>query len=237
MGALLQHNPDKLDNLRRGYSLYAKWYEDAHPEVDGESLFLDQGRKYVTEIYNQTAAIAPSPGQIASDVQRQGWRIPRKFADGRLGRGWPQQWTGNAYWQALKQKLIRKKRGRNARQANIEQENAIRDAKPTLQQMQAFVIKIRTDANKFLASGWLGAILDLGGSAKNSSGKADRGGAEIHRSPGRAEIILWNETPGMAEMDEKKQIVAKAKLVRIADMLVYVRRKMEEAARRYLRAA
>lgn len=246
MGIRMSTNSSQLENLRRGYKSYASWYLGAHPDQDGEDLFIDQGRKFATELYNQTAAIAPTPAQIAADVTAQGWKIPRKFPDGRLGRGVPAQWLGVAYKAALKAKEIARKRGRGAKAFNDAQESSFLAQKPTLQVMQAFVIKNRVNAILNLASGWLGAIAELGGSLKERRGRgsiagyprqnAKRGGADIHRSPGRSEIVLWNETPGMTEMDAKHGIVAKAVTVRVADMIVYIRRKMDEAAARYLRA-
>jgi len=218
--------------------LYAKWYTDSHPDANLAELAVDQGRKYATELYNQTAAIAPSEAKLTADVEQLGWKIPKKFPDGRLGRGWPQQWTGHAYLQAIKTKLIRKKRGRNAKAANIAQENAIRDAKPTLQQMEQAVIAWRKNARLFLATGWLPAVQTLGGSMKQSSGSVDpnRGGAEIRHIGDRHEVVIWNATPGIETMNEAKGFVARAAAVRIADMSIYIRRKMEEAARRFFRA-
>lgn len=237
-GLAIKSSSRQRDTLCAGFRLYARWYTDAHPDQNLAELLDDQARKYATELYVQTAAIAPSEAQIAADVQAQGWKIPRKFADGRLGRGSPAQWTGTAYLQALKDKLIRKKRGRGAREKNNAQENAFRDAKPTLEQMQQFVIKAREQARLFLASGWLNAILTLGGTLKGSSGQVDpsRGGAERKSLPGRLEIVIWNATPGIETMNEKKDFVGKARVVRVIDMMIYTKRKMEEAARRFLRA-
>jgi hypothetical protein len=235
----LESTAGQRDALRRGYRLYADWYLDAHPDENAAGLFEEQGKKLAIELYQQTAAIAPSESQIASDVTAQGWKIPRKFADGRLGRGWPAQWTGTAYLQMLKDKTIKKKRGRNARQFNIDQENAIRDAKPTLQQMQAFVIKMRTNARLFLASGWLAAVELLGGSVRASNGQVDpdRGGVEIRHTATSHEITIWNATPGVVEMDDQHGFVARAVRVRVADMMIYVQRKMSEAQQRYFKAA
>jgi hypothetical protein len=86
---------------------------------------------------------------------------------------------------------------------------------------------------------WLGAIGDLGGSLKTSSGTVDRarGGAEIHREPGRVSIVFWNRTPGIETMDAKKHFVAKAIAVRAADMWVYILRKMREQGRNLKTAA
>lgn len=213
---------------------YADWNHR-----DGAELFVDQTRKLATELYTQTAAIAPSEAEIAADVRAQGWKIPKRFADGREGRGSNRAWAGWSYWQAIKNKTIKRFRGRGARQKNWEQESAMRDQKPTLAMMQAYVIALRKNARLFLASGWLGAIFDLGGSLKKSSGKVDheRGGAEIHHNPHGVEVVLWNRTPGIETMDQKTHFVAKAVAVRTADMWVYIRRKMDEAAKQIFRAA
>ena len=212
---------------------YAEWNHR-----DGADLFVDQTRKLATELYNQTAAIAPSEAQIQSDVDAQGWEIPKRFPDGRLGRGTPAQWIGAAYHAAIKAKSLIKKRGRGAKGYNIAQENAFRDQRPTLQQMQAFVIARRMKSNFYIATGWLGSILALGGSVQSSSGKVDpkRGGAQIRRSPSEVDIVLWNETPGIETMEEKRHFVEKAIAVRAVDMWVYIRRKMTEAQNRFFRA-
>lgn len=216
-----------LDLHREQLRTYMIWNQR-----DGAELFVDEMRKMATELYNQTAAIAPTKGEITSDVRKQGWAIPRKFPDGRLGRGVPRQWQGVA-WQKLKQKVW-KKRGR-PRNGEKTREYAAEDEffaqKPTLAMMQAFVIKIRNAARLYLASGWLGAILDLGGAAKNTSGAVDRarGGAIIRKGPGHVAVEFWNRTPGIEDMDAKHHFVDKAIAVRIVDMQAYIDRKRREA--------
>lgn len=209
------------------YRRYAEWNGR-----DGEQLFIDQTRKLATELYQQTAAIAPSKAEIEADVKAQGWHIPEKFDDGRQGRGKSSQWLG------LVLATREKRRGRKSN-GQRQSEDAFLRGRATLEQMQAYVIKLRTSARLYLASGWLGAIFDLGGTLKASSGKVDseRGGAEIRRSPGLLEITLWNRTPGIAAMNAKHQLVARALAVRTADMWVYIRRKMDEAAMQILKAA
>lgn len=206
---------------------------------DGAQLFVDATRKLAYDLEAQTAAIAPSESKIAADVRAQGWKIPTLFkragdSIGRLGRGWPNQWT------EFDIRAQRKgKRGRKTK-AEKEAESAQRAAhRPTLSQMQAYVIKARTHARKYLASGWLGAILDMGGSIRGTNGDVDRerGGAIVKRSVTSVEITLWNRTPGIETMDAKKHFVDKAVAVRTADMLVYIRRKMDEAANRIFRKA
>jgi len=239
-GITLSSSSSQLETLRGSFRHYAEWYTDAHPDANAAELFVDQGRKFATELYVQTAAIAPSNSEIASDVKAQGWEIPVKFADGRLGRGVAAQWLGYAWQKIVKGSPRRRGRPRKGETAAREAgEEAFLSRKPTLAEMQAAVIKWRQNARLFLASGWLGAIADLGGSLSASSGKVDRGrgGAEIRHSAGLTEIILWNRTPGIETMNEQKGFVAKAIAVRAADMLVYVQRKMDEAARRYFRAA
>jgi hypothetical protein len=186
-------------------------------------LAIDQSRKLAIELYNQTAAVAPTQAQIAADVQKQGWKIPEKFPDGRLGRGTPGQWIGSAV-AALPRRRGRKSKARGA------QEAAILSSKPNLQQMQAFVIKHRTRAIKYVASGWLGAVQDLGGSLKSSSGAVNsrRGRAEV--ADGAVSII--NDTPGMMAVDQKHGVIQKAINTRINDMRVYIARKIAESVGR-----
>lgn len=219
-GIELQLSSPGRGQWSEAFRQYAEWNHR-----DGAELFVDQTRKLATELYTQTAAIAPSKAQIATDVKKLGWRIPVKFKDGRLGRGVAAQWVGWAWEQRKKRK------GRPSKSEQLAKERFKK--RPTLADMQRFVIAMRTNARLYLASGWLGAIFDLGGTLKATSGGVDRerGGAEVQRTSTGVRITLWNRSRGIETVNARRQFVAKAHLVRTADMLVYIRRKMDEAAR------
>lgn len=225
-GISISSSSSQLDSLRQTFRTYAAWNQR-----DSADLFLDQSRKLATELYQQTAAIAPSKSKIAADVKALGWKIPRKFQDGRTGRGVRAQWLGYAY---SRSKASKRKRGRQSRGNAAAFEAAFESAmnrKATLADMQKFVIAMRSNARLYLASGWLGAVLDLGGSVKNTSGRVDRsrGGAIIRRGQGSVEVEFWNRTPGIETMDAKHHFVAKAIAVRTLDMFAYIQRKRAEA--------
>ena len=220
-------NTGRVREMFRQYTQYNK--------RDSDALAIDQTRKLANDLYNATAEIAPTRAEIAADVKALGWKIPTRFADGRLGRGTIKNWLGLAY--AKQQRRIRK-RGRKSKKDH-QDEATFMAGKPTLAQMQAFVIKLRNAARLYLASGWLGAIVDLGGSTKASSGfvDRDRGGATIFRSPGLVQVIFWNRTPGILTMQDKKDFVGKAIAARVSDMWEYIRRKQTEGLAYLKRAA
>lgn len=192
---------------------YADIYGGRHPDKGLGLIILERARKLAFELYNQTKAIAPSQAKIAGDVQRLGWRIPEKFPDGRLGRGTPDQWIGQAVASMPKQ------RGRKSK-ARLAQEATVRAQKPTLTDMQNFVIKYRTRHTGFVATGWLGAISDLGG-AISANG---RGHAEIRPD----EIDIVNTAPGCSEANAKHGFVQKAIAAQIADMTTYIVSRLQE---------
>ena len=222
-----QSNTGRVREMFRQYTQYNRRETDA--------LAIDQSRKLATDLYNATADIAPTRAEIAADVKALGWKIPAFFGDGRMGRGTAKNWLGLAF--ARQQGRIRK-RGRKSKKDH-QDEATFMAAKPTLAQMQAFVIKLRDKARLYLASGWLGAIVDLGGSTKSTSGFVDRnrGGATIFRSPGLLQVIFWNRTPGILTMQDKKDFVGKAMAARVADMWIYVRKKQAQGLAYLKRAA
>ncbi len=77
---------------------------------------------------------APNLSQLQSDVKKQGWKIPVKFPDGRLGRGTPKMWGD------LQVKKLPVRRGRKSK-SRLEQEAQIRGRANNLEAMQAFVIQ------------------------------------------------------------------------------------------------
>jgi hypothetical protein len=180
---------------------------------DLNELMLDQGRKLATQLYVETAAVAPTAAQIAADVKRQGWKIPAFFADGRMGRGTPSMWARA------------RARGRPRKAGSAPRP-------PTLAMMQAFVTKWRVAHRLFVASGWLGAVSDLGGSLKATSGviTKTRGRAEVLQETNYTRITIVNDTPGILSVDAKHDVAKKAIAARIADMMVYIARKSRERA-------
>jgi hypothetical protein len=193
----------------------------------------DHGYGAVDGLYQVTAALAPSEAQIEADVKRQGWKIPAYFKDGRMGRGASKMWRASAY-----QHRTGKKRGRPSK-GDVAAREAYLGGKPTLAEMQAFVIRRRVAARLFLASGWLGAIADLGGLLPSSAahrgalqGRSGvskyRGGADVYRAPGLIRIAFWNVTPGIAAMEAKRGIVGPATANVERDLQIYLARKKEE---------
>ena len=232
-GIEINSNTTRIREAFQQYAMYNK--------RNRETLFRDQARKLAVELYNQTAAIAPSEDDIAAKVRSLGWRIPKNFADGRIARGTKEQWVG-VDWERRKPKRRRgrpTKRSAAAYQAKMDWFFQDYYERPTLDQMQQFVIMMRTQARLYLASGWLGAVVDLGGSVKASNGgvSRDRGGAFITRNEGLLAVTLWNRSVGIVDVDEQKGFSKKAIEVRVADMWKYVLRKEEEGLRRLARAA
>ena len=156
-GIEINSNTTRIREAFQQYAMYNK--------RNRETLFRDQARKLAVELYNQTAAIAPSEDDIAAKVRSLGWRIPKNFADGRIARGTKEQWVG-VDWERRKPKRRRgrpTKRSAAAYQAKMDWFFQDYYERPTLDQMQQFVIMMRTQARLYLASGWLGAVVDLGG--------------------------------------------------------------------------
>ena len=193
---------------------------------DNEQLFVDEARKYATELFVVTKSVAPSKAQITADVRAQGWHLPKFFKDGRLARGVPQNWLGLA-WETMQRQIG--KRGRRTKKNHLDEE-AFMQQKPTLAEMQKFVIKLRMAARFFTASGWLPAVMRFGGSTKGTSGFTGpkHGSATLTRSEGRLRYTFTNATPDIAEQDRKHGIVATAKANRVADMKTYINRKIAE---------
>lgn len=220
--------------LRETFREYAEWNEkDLRQTAIDKARVLAGGISKKTEhgtvdgLYQTTAAVAPSEGRIEADVRARGWRIPEFFSKGagggmRIGRGLPRMWAHFAFKAARKGKRGRATKG----------DLAIRDdPKPTLGQMQAFVIAMRIRARKYLASGWLGSIADLGGNSPRSEISVDheRGGADIRESQGLLEVEFWNRTPGIEEVNARYGFAQEAINNSIADMEFYIARKKEEA--------
>lgn len=242
--------------VREAFAQYA-----SYRKRDREEAFRDQARKLAVELYNQTAAIAPTEAQVASTVRALGWHIPAYFGaaparDGkgrivgpapgsRIGRGVVAQWVGVA-WEKQKPK---RRRGRptKAQQKRYDKKQAAffddYFSRPSLDQMQAFVIMMRTNARLYLASGWLGAVVSLGGSVKARAGgqsgsgavSSERGGAFVTVADGLMSVTIWNRSVGIEDVDAKRGFVAAAVAVRVEDMWVYVRRKEQEGLARLKR--
>lgn len=222
-------NSSEVSKLRETFREYAEWNGRELAELARKkSLDLAGGVRAgkVDGLYQTTAAIAPTEARIASDVRSQGWRIPEFFPRSgggtRMGRGIPRMWAHFTF------KAMRKGKKGRATKGELAIKN---NDKPTLGEMQAFVIAMRKKARLYLASGWLGAIADLGGQMPRAETRVDheRGGATIRESPGLVEIEYWNRTPGIVETNARYGFVARAVENCIADMQIYIRRKQDEA--------
>jgi hypothetical protein len=194
---------------------YAEVYSFRHPEKGLGQIIKERALNLALKLYQATKDIAPTQAQIAADVQKQGWRIPTKFPDGRLGRGTPDQWVGGSL------NALPKHRGRKSK-ARLSQEASIRSSKPTLQDMQAFVIRHRSAHAGFVASGWSGALHDLGG----QSGGGRYGHAEVIEDG--AEIEIVNNAPGAAEAEAKHHFIANGIAAATQDMAVYIASRLAE---------
>ena len=202
------------DEFAQQVRRYASIFGPRHGRNLGE-VVLERARKLAHELYKQTRKAAPTQAQIASDVQKQGWKIPKYFPDGRTGRGEPSQWAGTAI------SALPKIRGRKSR-ARQAQEAAIRASKPTLEQMQAFVIRERSKAIGFVSLGWLAAVQDLGGDYARVDPRQGR--AEFHEDfQGlNGEVDIINDTPGIVEVNAKHNVVQMAIQAQIEDMGQYI---------------
>lgn len=213
----------KVDTNMPEFARTMRKYGAIYGQRHGKTLdliILERAKKLAYELYAQTAAIAPDKGRIAADVQKLGWRIPPYFPDGRMGRGEPRMWADNAIDE------LPKRRGRKSKK-RLAQEESIRNSKATLAQMQAFVIRRRASHAKFVATGWLRCILDLGGSLNKGSGDVNpnAGGAVI--KPG--EVELHNNTPGCVPANSKYGFVKKAIAAQIQDMTEYIVSRTQQA--------
>lgn len=202
------------DGFAQQVRRYAAIFGPRHGRNLGE-VVLDRARKLAYELYKQTRKVAPTQQQITADVQKQGWKIPKYFPDGRIGRGEPSQWAGSEI------AALPKVRGRKST-ARRAQEAAIRAQKPTLEQMQAFVIRERSKAIGFVSLGWLAAVQDLGGGYANVN--REQGRAEFHEDfQGlNGEVDIINDTPGIVEVNAKHNVVGAAIQAQIADMGQYI---------------
>ena len=208
----VETNADEFaQQVRRYASIFAPRHGSNLAEV-----MLDRARKLAYELYNQTRAVAPTQQQITADVHKQGWKIPKYFPDGRTGRGEPSQWAGTAIT------ALPKQRGRKSAQRRV-QEAQIREGKPTLEMMQAFVIRERSKAIGFVSLGWLAAYNSLGGSGGDRVDPR-QGRADFHEDflGLRGEVDIINRTPGILEVNAKHNIVAKAIQAQISDMGDYI---------------
>lgn len=206
------------EEFSRKMRSYAAIYGPRHDK--GLSvIILERAGKLAFELYKQTKAIAPNQSKIAGDVQKLGWRIPARFPDGRLGRGDPDQWLGTAV------KELPKVRGRKTNERRAL-EASIRNSKPTLQQMQHFVIQYRARHAGYIATGWLRAIHELGVYGVTSAkGQSIHGRIEV--KVGEVEII--NDVPGAAIANQKYGFVQKAIDAQTADMTDYIVDHLQQA--------
>lgn len=183
-------NADEFSAVYRRYAAFAH-------SVTGPELLERESKKLIIELYKQTKAVAPNISDIAADVTKQGWKIPTKFPDGRVGRGTPDQWKGTAI------SSLPKKRGRKTK-ARLAEEAGIASGKANLAMMQAFVIKKRVAHIGYVARGWLNAVISIEGDSI-------------------VDVINHNAGAGMAVVEAKHGVVARAFAARSADMLGWIR--------------
>jgi hypothetical protein len=179
-------------NAEEFAEVYRRYAAFAH-SVTGPELLARESKKLIFELYNQTKAVAPTISDIAQDVIKQGWKIPARFPDGRVGRGTPDQWKGNAITS------LPKRRGRKTK-ARIAEEASITGGKSNLGAMQAFVIKKRVAAIGNVARGWLRALISTEGD----------------------EVELINQNPGMRFVQAKHNVTGRAFAARSAGMLGWI---------------
>jgi len=202
-----------LDQIQRKFAEYA-----AYNQRDVEMLAVDQSRKLATDLYVETAKIAPTKARIRADLNKTVtakdwywakndthqtkllWAITAKWAKKKGMTGKISGYFSPWFWNQIMHNM--------AERIWISRKNAI----------------------LYLASGWLGAVKDLGGTLKKTSGKVktQRGGATIRRGNGVVEVTMWNNTPGIETQQAKHDFVGKAIDRRIADMQVYIYRKQQE---------
>lgn len=187
-----------------------------------EYLAKKEALAFAHDLFQETKELAPTRAEIAADVKALGWKIPAFFKDGRMGRGTPEMWEKFGFVRAVK-RILKGQRGRRSEENQAKINNAVLKQNK-LSAMQRFVIALRAAHRLFLATGWLGSIVDLGGSLNAKSGEVDRqrGGAYFRRSGGRLEWSLWNRTPGIETMQRKTNFVGKAIARRLNDMQKYI---------------
>lgn len=217
-------------SLAQTFRNYAEVYGSRHPDVGPAKMLIENARKLATDLYNVSAEIAPTQAQIAADVKKLGWKIPKKFPDGRIGRGEPSDWQGLAF-SDVEKSLTKGRKGRRSNKLKGQlqaAETSIRGTRPTLEMMQNYVIRRRFAHIKYIASGWLGAIQDLGGSLKQSSGnvKSSRGRAEVQDDA----IVIINNSAGINVVNQKYKLVQRAIQRRISDLRVYLLDHLSPAA-------
>lgn len=208
-------------NFARQMRKYAEIYGPRHDKGLGE-IVVERAGKLAFELYKQAKAIAPTKAQIAADVQKLGWRIPKEFPDGRMGRGEPRQWANFE----IDTTLPKMGRGRKSTERRA-QEQAIRAQKPTLTEMQNFVINFRSKHSGFVASGWTGALHDLG--VYGGGGNRSRyGGATTTQHGSDVTVYLVNDAPGVTEANAKYDFVSKAIDAQIKDMGDYISTRLHQ---------
>ena len=187
-------------NAQEFAETFRKYASFAH-SVTGQALIKREAQKLASILYAETLKVAHTIAQVTADVVAQGWKIPTTFSDGRIGRGTPDQWTATAI------ATLPTKRGRKSK-SRLQAEALIKAAKPTLADMQAFVIKHRAAHIGYVASGW--------------------GRHNVEISESEHEVEITNHNPGMAAVDAKHHVVDKAMAIRAVDMQDWIERQLHE---------
>lgn len=218
--------------LREKFKEYAEWNERDIDELGMKTVQkLVIGAKGVDGLYQTTKAIAPTPGTIEAKVRSLGWRV--------IKRGTPEKWSSSA--RKNLPKVSTKGMSKAERKAEMARRKAVLAlaAQDQLKLMQNFVIRKRTRAIFWLASGWLGAAADLGFNFRKMFGKVDhaRGGATVTKTATGTRVEIWNKTNGVDSVNEKYGFLQRAIANVVADLEVYIERKQaeQEAYERYMK--
>jgi len=216
--------------LQKAFAEYAAWNERDIDELGMKTVQkLVIGAKGVDGLYQTTKAIAPTPGVIEAKVRSLGWRVIKR---GNKAQPWgsPELWLRSAAHNIPK--VSTKGMDKASRKAELDRRKAVlkQMSQDNLKLMQNYVIRKRTRAIFWLASGWLGAAADLGFNFRKMFGKVDhvRGGATVTKTATGTRVDIWNATNGIDKVNEQKGFLQKAIANVVADLEVYTERKKAE---------
>lgn len=220
-------------DLRAAFANYTRYNRK-----ENEVLWQEQSGKLAVGLFQAAKAVAPTREEIAADVVALGWHLPKYFHDGGT-RGWRTERGKTELWSGATAKLNRRdarirRRGRPRKTDALSPEEflagVLAQNKPTLEQMERFVIANRVKASGFIASAYLPACACFGGrvSASGATVPDSRGSVTIQRRDGLVIVAFINTTPGVLIVDDKHHFAAKAIADRAADVREYTARKQRE---------